>query len=723
MNYWLLTSEYPPFFGGGISTYCLHTATMLTEKGYAVSVFVNDSSVKTIEISESKGVRVIRFNPSATKESSSLGHVTGISFEFANIIKQFIDKEGKPHIIEAQEYLGIAYYLLQYKKLCYSWCNDIPVIITMHSPSFLYMEYNHISEYRYPNYWICEMERFCLQAADHVISPSLYMVNELGNRFQLSHSRVSVIPNPFQINKTLYEPSPHSIDKPGEIIFYGKLTAQKGAFQLLSYFKQLWDSGFSRTLTIIGGQDIVYHPEGKTMGDIIKKNYGVYIDSKLLVMEDRILPSQLGPRLKDAELMIIPSNNDNLPYVIAEVMSLGKIVLASKQGGHSEVLNDGINGFLFDHRFPETFFSKLKFILSIDKETYTQISGEAIKRVNDYFNYTTVFKQKEEIIRSVLKIKLDDTKEYPFIRQLNRSAAGKRANNEKLSIVIPYFNLGVYLSETVASIKESNYTLKEIIIVNDGSTDKLSLEELEKWRGAEDVIVVDTNNKGIACARNTGALRATGDYLAFLDADDKISPDYYSKAIRVLNKYDNIHFVGCWVNYFGDSFKIWPAFNPEPPLILYHNLVNSSALVYKRESFLCNGLNDSSMLFPGWEDYESVVSMVAGGNNGVVLPETLFMYRIRKNSMVRMLSREKKILLHQFISQKHTHLYSAFTNEIFNLQNTNGPSIETDNPSQDYYLADYLPWKGKSAQKIIRLIKKNKHIKGIAYKVYRLLKK
>ena len=141
---------------------------MLAENGHSVSVFINDPSVSDFVAEQREGVRVIRFNPYRTKSSYFLGHNTNISYEFAQIVKLFIEKDGKPDIIEAQEYLGVAYYLLQYKHLLYDWCKDIPVLITMHSPSFLYMEYNQVPMYRYPNYWICEMERFCLQAATFI---------------------------------------------------------------------------------------------------------------------------------------------------------------------------------------------------------------------------------------------------------------------------------------------------------------------------------------------------------------------------------------------------------------------------------------------------------------------------------------------------------------------------------------------------------------------------
>lgn len=62
MDFWLVTTEYPPFFGGGIATYCIHTAQMLAEAGHAVTIIVGDSSLQSRERVEMNGpVRVVRF--------------------------------------------------------------------------------------------------------------------------------------------------------------------------------------------------------------------------------------------------------------------------------------------------------------------------------------------------------------------------------------------------------------------------------------------------------------------------------------------------------------------------------------------------------------------------------------------------------------------------------------------------------------------------------------
>ncbi len=726
MKYWLLTTEYPPFFGGGIGTYCAVTASMLSEEGHAVTVFVSDAAVSNIQEENKNGIRIIRFNTSRTNSSAFLGHVTNISYEFAHIVKHFIEKEGQPDIIEAQEYLGIAYYLLQYKYLLYEWCRNVPVLITMHSPSSLYMEYNHVPMHRYPNFWICEMEYFCLQAADYIISPSHYMFRELEKRFVLNNKNLKIIPNPFDGKLNNIKAIPTDSKKTDEIVFYGKLTVQKGAFRLLAYFKELWDKGFNRPLFLLGGQDIVYHPEGETMGDFIRKRYKKYIGQGLLKLEDRIKPSEIGGRLSRAEVVIIPSDNDNLPYVVFEMMGMGRIVLASKQGGQSEVIENGIDGFVFDHEDPGTFFSQLDIIFKLDERQREFISANAIKKIEEKYSKSVVYEKKIQLIEKLLHNGSQMPGVFPFIRKRTQHVNNQMDRTYikgKLSIVVPCYNMGQYIDETIRSIQGSDYADKEILIINDGSTDELTLNKLKEYRRQKKLKVIDTPNSGLAKARNLGAQSASGEFMAFLDADDTIQPGYYTRAINVFNQYENVHFAGCWVQYFGNSRNIWPAFMPEPPLILNHNMVNSSSLVYKRNAFLAGGQNDATMLFQGLEDYESVIAMLSHGFNGVVLPEALFNYRVRTNSMFREISRSKKLSLYQHISNKHKQFYGTFAADIFNLLNANGPGILLDNPTLDHHLADKLPFGGKLSGQIIALIKRNRFVKTIAYKVYKMLKK
>src|ERR1700722_9723030 len=261
MKIWLLTSEFPPDFGGGISTYCLETAQMLSHFGHSVTVITQNFQVNELTIIQKDNYSICHFNPSKYFTSSFLGYETNLSYAFAEAVKELVEKEGKPDVIESQEYMGIAYYLLQYKWLGYATFKDLKVLVTLHAPSFLYLEYNKVPNYQLPYYWIGEMERFCIRSADMLISPSQYLVNELNGRVKIDDLAITVLKNPYKA--TEYH-TPGSIKK-NEFVFLGKLIPQKGCLELITYFKQLWKEGFDASLTMIGGGDHLYHPEGIDM--------------------------------------------------------------------------------------------------------------------------------------------------------------------------------------------------------------------------------------------------------------------------------------------------------------------------------------------------------------------------------------------------------------------------------------------------------------------------
>jgi glycosyltransferase involved in cell wall biosynthesis len=720
VKYWLLTTEYPPFFGGGISTYCYHTCCMLSEKGHQMTVFVNDRSVRSIVIEQKKEARIIRFNPNRTKTDAFLGNIAHLSYEFAMIVKKFIEQEGKPDHIESQDYNGIAYFLLQHRACLSDWCQQIPILITMHSPSFLYLLYNQAPAYKRPNFWIGEMERFCIQAADLVISPSQYLIDELKQQFTIRTSNLHVIPNPYQFVSPENKPAGVEILN-NSLTFYGKLSPQKGTFKILKEFQALWDKGFNESFTMIGGQEIVFSPVGKTMGAIIKKEYASYIKKGLLNLKDKISPEERAEFLSGLTLFIIPSIVDNLPYVVLELMSLGKIVIVSKQGGHSEIISAEQDGFIFDYYQAGSFEQVLMKVLALSKEERIKISQHAIKKIMGNYSYDHIYSTKIKLLNN-LKIAQTSSKQFPFIRTIPlriKEINTLQLNDSLLSVIIPYYNLGAYLDEAVNSVLNSTYKSIELIIVNDGSSDRQSIEKLEKYRDHKVIRVLDKKNTGLADTRNIGADAAKGSFIAFLDADDTVAPTYYDKAIKILERYENVHFVGAWTQYFGNSKVIWPTFNPEPPLILTHNCINSSSLVYKTKAFLGFGKNDPDFKI-GLEDYESIISMKAAGLNGVAIPEVLFNYRVRSNSMIRNSNAEVRADYYNKIAVKHRSFFSGYEQEVKQLIRNNGLPLSLDNSTLDELPFQDFPVVGPFVRKMFLFVKATPRLKKIVLVLKRM---
>jgi glycosyltransferase involved in cell wall biosynthesis len=713
MKYWLLTTEFPPFYGGGISTYCEQTCAMLKAAGHDVTVFLPYYESDSIQETNEQHARVIRFNPSGAPTSKFLGYEANLSFVFAEIVLRQIAKEGKPDVIESQEYLGIAYYLLQKKHLNYPLLENVKVVLTLHAPTFLYFDFNQVPLYKHPNFWTGEMERFCIRAADVCISPSAYLVEAITDKVELSDLTITVVPNPFEADY-LEQPVPEY--QHHEIIFYGKLIPQKGCIELLQYFSELWEEGMKIPLRLIGGGHHLFHPLNMDLGEYLKNKYKKYAERGLLILEGEITPNELSQKLSKAHIIIIPSIVDNLPYTVLEAMALGKVVLASKQGGQREVIIHGTNGFLFDHPEKGSFKRSLKEILALPKEAILEMGRRAKSTIRDGFSHRTIARHKLALLSTELTT--GRYTNFPLIRPNGTDQISPfTPSNNLLTVVIPYFNMGKYVQETIQSIKASAYKPIHILLVNDGSTDHESLAVLKEYEQDDQIEIVHKANEGLARARNTGALLATGDFLAFLDPDDTVEPDYYLKGVQLLSEKRNISFVGCWARYFGESQDIWPTFNPEPPYVLLHNCLNTSALIYKRSPFLDSGLNDPTMVY-GMEDYESMISMLAKGYRGVAFPEPWWNYRIRKNSMAQAFTQNSKLYLYRLIAEKHAPFYGEYGASLFLLLNSNGPSLNIDNPTLNQGI--YSKFAGsKLGQFLIRKVKRNKYLRPVVIKLYK----
>ncbi|MEJ1938181.1 glycosyltransferase family A protein, partial [Nostoc sp. NIES-2111] len=151
--------------------------------------------------------------------------------------------------------------------------------------------------------------------------------------------------------------------------------------------------------------------------------------------------------------------------------------------------------------------------------------------------------------------------------------------------------------------------------------------------------VIHSHNQGVAMARNQMAKIAKGEYIAFLDSDDKISSTFYSQAVTVLNQYDNVGFVASWIKEFGDSQKVWVAWNTEFPYLLCHNTLGVCTVVRKAAYLSAGGMKP--LLAENLEDYECWISICEQGWVGVIIPELHYFYRIRSDSRLSSSNRDQ----------------------------------------------------------------------------------
>lgn len=102
-----------------------------------------------------------------------------------------------------------------------------------------------------------------------------------------------------------------------------------------------------------------------------------------------------------------------------------------------------------------------------------------------------------------------------------------------ISVIMPTFNCATYLDECLESVFRQTRTDLEVLVVDDGSTDNTT-DVLRKW--APQIRMVKQENAGVAAARNTGIRESSGEYVAFLDADDLWKPDKLALQMQALER-------------------------------------------------------------------------------------------------------------------------------------------------------------------------------------------
>lgn len=106
--------------------------------------------------------------------------------------------------------------------------------------------------------------------------------------------------------------------------------------------------------------------------------------------------------------------------------------------------------------------------------------------------------------------------------------------NELVSIIVPVYNVEKYLERCIVSIVQQTYENIEIILVDDGSTDRSS-EICDDWcRRDKRIKVIHRENGGLSAARNSGIDQATGEYFSFIDSDDYVSQYFIEKLVKLL---------------------------------------------------------------------------------------------------------------------------------------------------------------------------------------------
>ncbi|MDF5732135.1 MAG: glycosyltransferase [Rhizonema sp. PD38] len=157
-------------------------------------------------------------------------------------------------------------------------------------------------------------------------------------------------------------------------------------------------------------------------------------------------------------------------------------------------------------------------------------------------------------------------------------------NSPLISVIIPAYNAEGTILETIASVQQQTFSNFEIVVINDGSTD--STVELLNTVDDPRIKIFSYSNGGLPVARNRGISHATGEFLAFLDADDLWTPDKLEQQLAALQQHPNAGVAYSWI-YFMEEKGNSLSFHPSEPVFFEGN-VYANLLV---GDFIYNGSN------------------------------------------------------------------------------------------------------------------------------------
>ena len=169
----------------------------------------------------------------------------------------------------------------------------------------------------------------------------------------------------------------------------------------------------------------------------------------------------------------------------------------------------------------------------------------------------------------------------------------------KVSIIVPTYNVEMYLEECMESIQRQTLKDIEVICVNDGSTDN-SLQILQKYAKDDDrIVIIDKENGGYGIGMNVGLERATGEYIGIVEPDDYVKLDMYEDLYKVASEHDldfvkadfyrfstndatqDMHLVYNHLDKTGEYYN--QVLNPNETPLLTSFIMNTWSGIYKRE--------------------------------------------------------------------------------------------------------------------------------------------
>jgi glycogen(starch) synthase len=650
----LVSREVFPFGGGGIGFYITSTAHLLAGIG-EVKIFTTSSHRARYEEMRAAGdprvppndIEVV-FVEEAEPEDVG-GYFSTMHLYSSHILDALRRTYGDrgPDLVEFSDYLAEGAVTVQARRTGDALLADTRIAIRLHTTAEIATVLDGCLGQDFASRVTCALERLALRDADALIWQGggvleayqrYYGADQLApaHRFRYPFVRWSESARPEQ---------PRDLTAPLRLLYAGRLERRKGVQNLLRAIAGV--GGGDVRLTLLGG-DTDTAPLGSSMREALRMLADG--DGRIDFREATSL-AEMQAMLRECDAVVLPSLWESWPYVALEALQANRPIIATPVGGFVEIVRPGAGGWLTADTGSESLATLIERLL---------YSREEVERLRLEGLPAGLFDELVDpapIIAGYRRL-LDAPGRWNGIaRQATGSTAARAIATDSttprgvwrssvapalepvVSIVIPYYRLAAHITDTVASAFAQTHRSIEVLVVNDGSFTEADwiLGELATQYP---LTVLSQINSGLGAARNFGITQSRGRYVLPLDADNVLEPSFVQRTLAVLEADSGVAFATSWSRYIDSHGR-----ELEPPNIGYQPLGNGSPMIERDNiagdaiSLIRRWVFDAGFSYSedlaSYEDWDLYRRLWRAGQVGVVIPERLFRYRVRKDSMIR----------------------------------------------------------------------------------------
>jgi glycosyltransferase involved in cell wall biosynthesis len=397
-------------------------------------------------------------------------------------------------------------------------------------------------------------------------------------------------------------------DGPLHILYPGRLVKQKDPLLMVRVAAALKESGLNFRIHSVG--------DGEMMEQVRLAVDNAGLDDVVMLHG----PQRNVPRwFASCQLLLLTSEFEGIPYVVFEAMAMRLPTVAPALPGVVEALG-GDSSLLITPRDDVQRYKEVIMALAGDEPRRTELGSQARSHALQRYSLAEMADAHDELYGKLLARRPDSFTGSPAKAARSSVPLLFHARPSKgtplVSVIVPCFNHGRYLTHCLESINGQTYPAIETIIVDDGSTDQETVEQLETLEQASSLTVVRlSSNKGPSGARNAGIARAKGRYILPLDADNLLLPDAVQTLVAQLQTAgERVGFIYPNLQFFGNRTDYFEAPDYDLYTLLNWNYCDTCSLI-DREIFDA-GFNYAEEIVLGHEDWDFVLQLASRGVYG-----------------------------------------------------------------------------------------------------------